>query len=49
MYRFNELVVFFIEPSKSPFTMARLELNTTINSERAISVLYEQALLDNEG
>lgn len=29
---------FFVGPSKRPFTMARLELNLTISSERAISV-----------
>ena len=43
---FDELVRFFIGLSKRPFTMARLELNLTISSERAIFVLYEQALLD---
>ena len=45
---FNELVRFFVGLSKRPFTMARLELNLTISSLRAITV-YEQALLDIEG
>ena len=40
-YRFNELVRFFIKLCKRPFMMARLELNLTISSERAISFLYE--------